>query len=367
LAFGSNWRYSVADPNILGERPLAGGLGDWRTSGEGVKPALEEGRPVVRLSAAADRPIPVLARILSLPGRLDALRPSLEVMATDLVPAAEKSRGGRVQVWTFDGTGRFLWYWPKDVISLSGDQDWRTVGATIPLAEEVAAAYLVIYNAADSGDIAVRGIRVAGLEERAAFRIARILLLAAWIAAAAWGAAALLRAAPGGRLRYALLAAALATLAGILTPQPHFKILVAPIESAANALLAAETPHVAPPGTTGHPTVGQAAPDPTPYGPGGPPTGLDGAARAIGLKTAGHFAAFAMLTILAVLAFPGAAPVRTAAYLVLLAAASESLQRFLITRSSQGLDLAADVAGIILATGAVFLLRRLLRSRPAPR
>jgi hypothetical protein len=310
----------------------------------------------------------------------DALRPVVELLAFDMHPGPEAWQVGRVQIRSYDGSGKFSRYWPADVTSISGNLEWREFTDVIPLPEERGRTFFIAYNAAVSGVMGLRNVRIEGLEERPVFVLVKYALIFLWVVAAVVFGGILVR----GRKRlvstYCFLFMAVIAFAGTLTPQPYFGQMMKPVEGAARSMVsitgtadaghheAAAKPSDSP--TSGaesstrqpdgaRPKVGVGSSRQLPYVP---PRGVF---HDITLKQVGHFAVFFLLAVFAGFAFRPA-PVRVILwYLGIFAISTEALQFFLITRSSQLLDVAVDVVGVAAGCGISALAWRLIGRRRA--
>lgn len=356
----SRWRYVAVVDDLLSARLSQATQAGWQMTDAGADVAVDQGQTVFRLAAVAGQGPSAAWVRLSLPPDLQGVLVTAEAKSDRIVPGREGWETGRIQVNSFDSQGRYLWYWPGLVADVSGTTDWRPFREVIPVTGDLTAAYLVIYNGAQSGVMSVRNLQVAGAVERPAFAVLRPILIVSWALLGLWGAWLLVRTRRRAVPRAALLGLMAAALAGILTPQPYLGYVSAPIEDLIKSVLvhpavptptaqddAAETR-----GTTDREN-GRAETTRT------LPASREAGAFELSLKQAGHFAVFACLVVALGWAFPHLSGFAPGFYLLLFAVATESLQLFLITRSARMIDLAIDAAGILVGLGALTLLRRL--------
>lgn len=372
------WRYlTVVEALVTGPSPQSPAAG-WQETAEGVEMAVEAGRPVLRLTAPASGGLPAVRAHLPLPEGLDGVRVVVEAKADRMVPGPERWQTGRVQINSYDAQGRLLWYWPRDVVEVSGDTGWRHVETVIATTGDLGAVFVLIYNGALSGVMTIRDLDVAGVVERPAFAVLRAILIAAWALLGLCATRALVRGRRHLAARALLLALAAVALLGTLTPQPYFQRASVPIESLARSWLTPSVVGV----VTSSSESGEVATEVAPLADGASSNELDAASRDAAppaegtserlnrrgrpepkayeptFKQAGHFAVFAALAIALVWAFPEVPLLVRAIYLLVFALVTECLQLFLITRGASLADLAVDLAGIALASGLFALVRR---------
>lgn len=357
LTLVPGWRYATVVPDLLAGRSLTGP--EWSRTAFGVEFATEDGFAVVRL-AADPRGVPALALRLPVPGDVDALRAAVQLKTQGMRPGPEGWQKGRAQVASYDVAGRYLWYWPNDVATLSGNSDWLGFDAVIPTSADLKAVFLVVYNGALSGVMSTRAVRVSGLKERPAFTVLRYALIAAWMLAGLWLGRAFLRRGGMTAAKALVLGLSFVALAGTLLPQPAFQRTSAPAEALLRSWLSpeGEGTRVADRDLAGS---ARAAPSAAAASPGAPArsTLVEADSSRLGFKELGHFAVFALLSLAAFMAYPAVPGGVRLMYLAVFALATESLQLFVVTRSARLSDLAVDLSAIVLVGGAIALLRRI--------
>ena len=308
---------------------------------------------------------------------------SVETRADGLAGGALPWQQGRILVWSFDDDHRHLRFWPAEAAAITGSQDWTAQGLVIPIDGRVKAVRVIAYNASPSGELCLRDLQLTGLRETQAFTVLRFALWPAWICALLWISYSAART-PGSRaLKAGVYLTAAVTLVMILLPQPHYARLVEPAGEALGAWLAAS--EFAQPGQSVAQSSGVGRPDPEAPArideerhqhqarPMGPAQKSEEPALGTGLlrilsdwfslEEAVHAAAFALLAVLACLAFPGVSLVVLGSSLCLAVVGSEAMQLMLITRSGEAADLIADLAGAAVGLVAAALLRLGLGSR----
>jgi len=357
LGLSTGLRYTQAETELGPDSAPPADLRNWPRSHTGIDFTLENGVAIARLAPANDGEVAALqARLVPVAGT-DALRITLDAGGRALEDGEETWQRAQVQLLSFDANGRFLWYWPKTVAALSGDQPFRNVSAIVPLSPEVEFIRLAIYNGARSGELRVGPPRVEALAERPAFAALRWALMVAWVVYGAWIALALARRAAGPVRAGLLLGVGLIALFGALMPQPAFRTMSAPVRAAALSLADAifapsPAPVLQPPPEA---APGEAAP-PSPEAPArqlvlapvAPETDYP-----FSFKQLSHFAMFFLLGLAAVAAFPRTPRTAVLVCLGAFAVATEALQSFVVTRTGSLADLATDAAGFALAALAI--------------
>lgn len=371
LGLDTGLRYTQAKAEQGPDSAPPADLRDWPRSRAGLDFTFEDGVASASLAPAVDGEVAALqARLVPGVGT-DALRITLDAGGRGLEDGAETWQRARVQLLSFDAGGRFLWYWPKTVATISGDRPFGSISAIVPMTAEVNFARLVIYNGARSGELRVGPPRVEALAERPAFAALRWVLALAWLAYGAWVAHALSRRAAGPVRAGLLLGVGLIALFGALTPQPAFRNLSAPVQAAALSL--ADAIFAPGPGPALQPPPEVASEEATRPLPEGPAHQLVQAPVApetdypFSFKQLSHFAVFFLLAVAAVAAFPRTPRSALLACLGAFAIATEVLQSFVVTRNGSLADLAIDAAGLALAALAVAAADRITASARARR
>ena len=343
-------------------------------------------------------PYPAMLRTaFPLPAGAEALRMNLALGAESLLPGEEAWQAGWVQLLSFDSAGRLFWYWPRDVLRVTGQSAMAPASATVPLQPGIKTVMILIYNGAEAGELRAGPPALTYLVERPLARVLRHALVLAWIAAGVWIANAILRRAARGAWSVLLLAAIFIALSGTLTPQPTFRNLTAPLEFWALALADAVFLPSPEPLSVPEPSVPKSPP---PESPGGTPpapkastadasqseTSLPEASRReasrlgepmalpaprpdypFSFKQLSHFGAFYLLGLAAFLAFPRASWAARLGCLGCFAIVTECLQWFVVTRTGQLFDLVSDGLGLGLATLTVLAVTKLRPARSSLR
>ncbi len=379
------WRYRVAAEQLLANGDLSEGLAGWEHSGEGVDLVQAADSPMVRLAPPADGQASFLSQLLLLPewAGFDYLRVALQLKTDDVIAGAEPWQKLVAIIWSFDREAQFIWYWPKSIAVVDGRQDWTPAQLVIPLAGDVSAARLVVFNGAVAGTAELRGLTVQGLTERPAFRFLRLGLFGAWPAMLLWTALCFWRARGNRTLKLLSLSVAAAIVLAISLPQPYYGNLGGWVETELRGLVERPAPPVPTsnaaserPGAPGAEGEG-AAPDPpaasdlTRSEVTGAEEDADGAvepAEAVSferpsLEELTHGFSFLLLAFLLGLAFPRLSLLRLALFIAVSAVATEVMQMLLITRSSEWRDLFADWIGAASGLGLAWLVSLWLCAR----
>ena len=364
-----------ASPAAAAQAPSAPpqDLRAWQGRTSGIAFSEADGEWIAALPPRKPGPagVAVLHAAFAVPDGMDALRLRFRVGADSLVAGERAWQAGRVQIVSFDGEGRRIWYWPHEVFSVSGDRPLGPVSAIVPLGPQIQAALIVVYNGAEAGVLRLGPLGVEPLVERPLFAGLRYALVLAWALAGLWAAWQVLQRAAHRASAAALLAAVALALAAALTPQPGFRTVTAPLQVWAVSmadLVLRPVPARPVPARPDQAAPGHGAEVPSDRPSASPSAPADAEARLVlppprrdyvlDFKHGSHFAMFFLIGLAGFLAFPGAPWLGRLACLLCLAAATECLQWFVVTRSTQLSDLAADAAGLGLAGGLVFVAGR---------
>jgi hypothetical protein len=364
---------------------------NWGVSQRGVA-VFRDDPSIAVLTRSPGQPLPFLLREVPNFRGAEAVRIRIEARAQDVVPGRFAWQAGRVMLWSYDRSGRRLRYLPYEVARVDGSGDWTRASLVVPVIPAIAGIRVVIVQAGLAGAMAVRSISVDAVKESNAYLAARGVLIALWIAAAAWVVVPMFRRLTPLRGVAAVLL--VLTLAGAFTPQPYLsdtideaaaeaRDAVAPVrvaltrwlapaatetagESQAVAVVTVDT-ETAPPAAQA-PAPAQAAPA-VPAAPAAPSTItllLTDFSPRLSVKW-GHFLAFAALAAVLPFAFPAARRRQIFGGLLLLGISIEMVQSFSITRSPEFSDFLRDTAGaaVGLAFALAWQFRRYLRKRAA--
>lgn len=380
-------RFVASAPRIAPDLAFTAGLAGWpRTPGAVF---FEPRTGVVAITPTALGRAGVLMREIAAPQRFRYVRVALEARVDGVAPGAESWQRAGVSLRAVLPGPRFDPYWPSAVLALDGTTPWRRYEAVIPVHAKAARLRLLLYNAGLSGRLLLRGLAVEAVAERPLAKAARWALVGLWIAIGLWAAApALARASrrPAGR---AMIATGAAILILVLTPQPELANAIKGLSGGADraiAWAAGEIPAAptaasetarpnaartqAPRGSTAAPSAAGSSPASASAGrPEGAARGsgpVTGGVRALanlrlgglGPQDIGHFLAFAVFAFLAFAAFPEIGRGPLLVYLLVAAGASEVIQSFLVTRTTQVADAALNAGGLLLGALAFALWRR---------
>lgn len=353
-------RYLPGTDLALANLDFSAGSAGWHGSARGV--TLRGRPPLLRLRGAAAGGLAWVGRPLPAAERVPALRVSAQMRAGGGGRDDAPGIAGLVLL-SLDAHGRPLWYRPAVIGRLEGARGWRRYSRVIPVAGEAAAMQLVAYQAGAAGTLELRGLRLQATAERALFRVLRYVLALAWLAAGVLAAGVLLRGRRGRGARLATLALAALMVAGALLPQPYLRDTLRSALLGGREVLHAlaelrtrPVPQPRLPGAGTPPAPSSSAPDRRAGGsPPAPAPGEAGPDGGYGLwenaHRRAHLAAFALLALLALLAWrrPGAG--RVLLCVAAFAPCIEAMQSLTVTREAQLDDLVQDLAGI--AAGAL--------------
>ncbi|MBM4156859.1 MAG: hypothetical protein FJ221_17800 [Lentisphaerae bacterium] len=337
-------------PDIVPDRAT------WKGAGApGVEFGDEDGRPVVRLTAASNASASVEFPVASVSG-IDAFEVRARCAAEGLRPGRHRYQVGRVLLAFVDAQGKSRWNWPHVAGTTKGTRGWAAVWRRFVVPPDAVSARVILANQGSAGVLAVRDLSVVPV----ALNPRVPLVFAAWGAVWIVGVGLAVRrlrlvSRPRGR---AVLAAALAVLAGMLVPERAIAAVGTGVRNVTRAVRGPAEPRavaVQGPSTGGAPA---AVAPPAMAGSRAPSASPEGAAPPVDLHKAGHLAVFAWLAAVASGCFrirlvraPGAAA--GLGGLVLFAFAAEQLQWLTLTRSAAladvGYNLIGIAAGLLLA------------------
>ncbi len=360
------WRYSVVEPDVFQDQNLVDGLAHWKKSTSGLR--INETQKYLCLGPGTPANIPFLLRSIPLSPKFDFVRISAGSKAVRLAPGNKPWQQGHILVRSFNGEGTWLWYWPSKLAVLAGNSPWADHRLTVPVHNTIRDMWLVVYNGGQSGEICLRSLHVEGLRERSIFGFMRYGLFIAWGGLLLWAGRAVLKARGSPFFKAIFLGVGLATLVMVVLPQPHYSRLVNPFEESLSSVVVsseAKSPYQAdaggPPTTRGLPD--SEVPSRFEKERGFEIRVLGWILERVSLEDVLHAASFLLLAFFACLAYRHLSlPV----LLLLLwagAAASESLQFLLVTRSSEWRDLLADGIGVLIGVSAAALIRLSFGSR----
>ena len=297
-----------------------------------------------------------------------------------------------LRLTSYDQAGRYLWYWPGVVRRLTGTQNWRQHCRTVPIDSTVGLVEIQLLVAAESGRLFVRELYADSVYEHRAFTALRYIAAVAWTGFAAWCVLLALRSWDRSFARLTtILFAACVVVAGLI-PQPHLNNSLKSTWMAAQDLWFAvseqidtqvETP---PTHTTTNTASGTGRIIPT--SPSGSradtaPVGenvtraQDAGANAQALPASRnywipeienldkkeHFLAYAVLALLASLAYRSVPALFPYLGIVLLATSVQLIQSLTVTRDADITDLGFDFLGITLFSLLALPARRWLGRR----
>ena len=354
--FGTESRFKTIAPLDLDNLDFAMGSAGWFGTGATL---IDERPRAVLLTPAEGVRVPFVARFLPEFGA-EYVKVSAEVAVAEVAAGAEAWQRAFVLLWNLGPSGERWRHWPHQVASLEGDSPWRRYEAVIPTNEAAARRLLVAYMGAPSGRMLVRGLAIETMEERTVFRLMRLGLGAAWLAAGLWVVHLLLQRRWRSARRLLAVGMGLAVVFAGLAPQPDMSRAAGDIRAAAAALWVDSRdlwsgPRTPPPSEVGEAGPGEsgpaqdAEPGPSTVATPAPPILLNAPSDKLT-----HFLGFAILAAVALLGFGSRGVVPVLGALVLLAVVTEILQSFPITREAQWTDLASDGVGIL--TGAATYL-----------
>ncbi len=358
-AHNSSVRYSAAMTGLSPGMAAPEDLHLWRRSLSGLTFSGEGAKSEVRLAARQVRGLAAVETTIEVPDGADGLRVELGIGAENFQPGAKHWQNARLQIFSFDRAGNFLRHWPKDVIVVLADRPFGPASDVLPLRQGLGRVLVRIFNGADSGTLRIGPPKIAPTTQRPAFTLLRGGLIAAWAATGLWAAWAAARRASTPLRAGVLLGIAALVLGGALVPKPIFRPMIAPIETGvlavADYLFQQQSPHRSRAAGDG------AGEDRAERGEEAVPRASSPVTLApehiiaprhhypIGIEDIGHFSMFLLLGVACFAAFPRPSHHGRMLCLASFAVATESLQCFVATRSSSVADLAADMAGLILA------------------
>lgn len=383
--FASDARFVASAPRIAPDFSFSGGLARWPQTPGAV--FFDSRTGTVAIVPIAPGRAGALARDIAAPQRFRYVRVALDARVEGVAPGKESWQRAGVSLRAVLPGPRFDPYWPAAVLALDGTTRWRHYEAVIPVHAEAARLRLLLYNAGLSGRLFLRDLAVEAVAERPLAKAARWALIGLWVALGLWAAAPALALGfrrPAGR---AMIATGAAILVLVLTPQPELANAIKGLSGDADRAIAwvagERTRAPAAVAETARATQAQASPParaeaaaraPAPKAgekSGAGPGPVMESVRAIanlrlpgglGPQDVGHFLAFAAFGFFAFAAFPELGRRTLLVYLLVAAGASEVIQSFLVTRTTQITDAALNAGGLLLGALAFALWRRARRA-----
>jgi len=366
--FNADGRYVLAKPGILPNLDFAEGGKHWSGSRTGV--TIRAGQPPVLLLSNGPRRRALISQVLETPAAYRNIRVAADIKIDAVAAGDNWWEQAGIVVQSIDKNGAKMPYWPSRVALLSGSTPWQRHEAVIPVAADAKRLYLAIFLIGAPGDMAVRNITVDALDPAPWFSMARAALIALWAGVGLWIVVPLRRLKKRAIPAYGALFVLLATIAGVLTPQPELSRFLGAARSLFDRAVIPVLPDTAAPPRAKMADV-KSPPKEEPARRGDARTAtpstqilaaLPATVKRDGGSFAAHFAVHAALAFLVLLAFNEVGWARLMAYLVVLAGATEVIQVFVITRTVNIVDVGYNLAGI--GTGiAVILLWRLAARR----
>lgn len=346
--FGSDARFGLERPEILPNLSLRQGFDYWQTSRGGI--ALRRGAdPTAEFTADENVRVPHMAQVLLDPHRFTYIRVSGEVKLDDVRPGPEPWQQGAVKLRIFDRNGGILWYWPYEILRLSGTTDWREFEAVLPVGREVAAMRLYVYLGGLSGKMSVRRLSMDAVTENQWFKIVRAILLLLWCMLALWIFVPLFVRKQERIVRRISILFGLAVLVAVVSPQPHLRNFTDAIQAGIAQLFVWEPPNANSGGAdvwreslkeTQEPTIANREEGNKPQRSEVQVLRLIEMEKTIRarfpkLENISHLVAFTLLILVFLYTYPNTPRRHLIFYLVVVAFASEVLQNFSITRTAR--------------------------------
>ena len=375
VLFHGDFQYQTVAAELLPNLGFEDGFAHWEAASRGVDLTVAE-QPTAVLTVGAGALLPLLTRSLPDPQRFDHLRVAAEVETRRLEPGDEPWERGGVVFHSYGPDGSRLSYWPSAVGLVAGTADWRRYETVFPVSEEAASMRLFIFAGGTSGAMAVRDVALEALDEAAWFATAERVALMLWVGMVLWAALPLLRRGERREARYLTLVVAMAIAAGLLAPQPQLSNTVAAVgeralrhaadvfdidgagavifQPATATASAAETGTLAPAAARR-----DAAERVRLILPLNPEKG-DGKLFGVSHDLIAHLFLHALFAVVVARAFPMVPWSALVVYLLTIAAASEVMQVFSLTRSVQLGDGALNMAGVLIGLTAFAVGRRVI-------
>jgi hypothetical protein len=368
--------YDTAATNIIPNLSFEEGGKYWSNSGRGIS-LKKNPQPVVEPKLATPPSPLILGRSIPDPQRFTHIRVGADIKLINVAPGNLWWEQAGIILRSKNKKNQKIKFWPKTVISLSGARDWTRYERVIPVPGNARNMQLVIFLDGHSGAMEVSNISLDAVAPSAWFQVTEYALIVAWALIGLWVVAPLLSSAPRKIVALFALSTFLATLVTVLTPQPTLSITTARTINASIALVQSIAPKrdVTFPDASEQKSVRttDAAPD--------EPRSKKAVARKkktvipfnreftrlVGMTpkqfTAGggsgfsHVVSHAAFSFLVALAFPLATPLLLITALSLAAVTTETLQLFVVTRSSNLEDLGMNILGVFIGLAIIFAWR----------
>lgn len=386
------WRYQPAPGSAVALDDYLQNPRAWQLS-RGVGITAEQGAPVARLEAGGR--FSFLGRVVRPEPGVAYTRFTLDVKTEGLQGRPRDNRAAVVRATSFDQQRRRIRYWPHEMLDgIARDRDWTPISLVVPWTPEIGMMRLEIANIGKGGVLKARRITIEPLTDAAWYPVARAGLIATWIALTGLAVVVVLRRLRPLRFGIPVAATGVSLMIAAVLPQPVFDYLANPFEQPLIAAVRASSqilPPRAPPPEAERPAPPAAtAPPPAPVVPPAgevpvakpppvtePPAAVPAApgmtgSEAMEMARDGaswlrrlvegntlHAAGFGILAVLSI-GFGRLSVLRVAFAIAAMAAATEVVQLFTITRDADLNDIAVDATGALAGLLTGLLLRRVL-------
>lgn len=383
--------FVAVESNIIPNLSFESGETYWGKSPVGVSLA-NKPLPVVEFTLAHPPKPLILGRVIPNPQRFSHIRVGADIKVDNVIPGDAWWERAGVILRSWDRQGRKIRFWPKTVAALSGTSDWIHYDSIIPVPDNAHLMQLLFFLDGRAGRMEVTNISLDAVTPSVWFDVAVKALIAGWVLLGLWVFAPLLYTARHRITACFALAAFLATLVAVLTPQPNLSNIAAkaisttfsfvePLRSTFSSTTPKTPPSEASSNNKDESSEGS-GPSKKPSQKIKPSVPLSKEfTRYVGMtprefaagggSSFSHIISHAAFSFFTVLAFPLAAPLLLGASLALAAVTTEMLQLFVVTRSTSMDDVIMNflgvALGVLIAIATRFCLRRIQRGKSSGR
>lgn len=171
-------RYEPTGPALLRNGGFKEGLKEWTVHGAKGTATVSSG-VVVLESRDPSRSVGIRQELPAIPGQ-QTLMLEVEASTEGVRQGAKSWHDARIYIVGRTAEGKSLWETHRIATHLIGDNAWRRYSGAFPVTENVKEVMVAAQLSRTTGIMKLRNLRLYPVKERATFRVAVYVLLAAW-------------------------------------------------------------------------------------------------------------------------------------------------------------------------------------------